>query len=210
MKSCWIYCGAPSESFYLKPPDDSFVIAADSGYNILKVLEITPNILLGDFDSLTSEIPNNCEIITAPAEKDDTDTMLAVKTALLRGYYDITLVSSIGGRLDHTFANIQTLAYISDKGGIGKLIGKNDIVYFCEPGIYYFNTMKEAYFSVFSYTESALISLTGTKYPLSNYRLTNTFPLGVSNEIISSRAQLNVNDGQTIVIFSKKFSTNLF
>ena len=59
------------------------------------------------------------------------------------------------------------------------------------------------YFSVFSYTETAEISLSGTKYPLNNYCLTNKFPLGVSNEIIENEAELTLNNGQVIVIFSK-------
>lgn len=203
MKSCWIYCGAPTENFNIVPPADSFIIAADSGYDILKKLRITPHILLGDFDSITDPIPNNCEIITAPTEKDDTDTMLAVKVALSKGYDDITIAASIGGRLDHTFANIQTLAFINKNDGKGKLIGENDIVYFCKRGKYSFPNLQKMYFSVFSYTETSNISLIGTKYPLNNYLIDNCFPLGVSNEIIENNCQLTVHDGQVIVIFSK-------
>ena len=203
MNSCWIYCGAPTINFNIKPPADTFIIAADNGYSILKKLGIKPNILLGDFDSFTDKIPDDCEIITAPAEKDDTDTMLAVKTALSKEYYDITIAASIGGRLDHTFANIQTLAYISNNGGKGKLLGENDIVYLCEKGEYFFAKPKDMYFSVFSYTDTSEISLSGTKYPLTNYCLTNKFPLGVSNEITAEEGHLTVNSGQIIVIFSK-------
>ncbi len=203
MKSCWIYCGAPTKSFNIKPPVDTLIIAADSGYSVLKKLGIKPDILLGDFDSLTDIFPTNCEIIAAPVEKDDTDTMLAVKIALSRGYYDITIAASIGGRLDHTFANIQTLAYISSNEGKGKLLGENDIIYFCEKGEYIFSRQKDMYFSVFSYTDTSEISLFGTKYTLNNYNLTNKFPLGVSNEIIAEEGCLTVNKGQIIVVFSK-------
>lgn len=203
MNSCWIYCGATTESFNFKPPSDSFIIAADNGYSILKRLKISPNILLGDFDSITDTIADNCEIITAPSEKDDTDTMLAVKTALSRGYTDITIAASIGGRLDHTLANIQTLAYIANNGGKGKLLGENDIVYFCREGKFIFPKYDNMYFSVFAYTESVDISLSGTKYPLNNHCLTNKFPLGVSNEIIENKAELTIINGQVVVIFSK-------
>ena len=203
MKSCWIYCGATTENFNIKPPVDSFVIAADNGYSILKRLNVQPNIVLGDFDSLTISTPDNCEIITAPSEKDDTDTMLAIKTALSRGYSDITIAASIGGRLDHTFANIQSLAYIADNGGKGKLLGENDIVYLCKKGSYVFPKFDKMYFSIFSYTEKSEVSLTGTKYTLNKYCLTNNFPLGVSNEIINDKAELTITNGQIIVIFSK-------
>ena len=203
MKSCWIYCGAPTENFSIKPPSEALIIAADSGYSVLKRLGIKPDILLGDFDSLTDDIPDNCEIITAPSEKDDTDTMLAVKTALSRGYQDITLVASIGGRLDHTIANIQALAYIADNRSTGRMLGESDTVHFCTAGEYTFPKPDNMYFSVFSYSESSTISLTGTKYPLDNYCLTNKFPLGVSNEILETDGKLTVNSGQVLVIFSK-------
>ena len=129
--------------------------------------------------------------------------MLAVKTALSRGYTDITIASSIGGRLDHTLANSQTLAYIADNGGKGQLLGENDIVYFCKEGNFIFSKHNNMYFSLFAYTENADISLSGTKYPLNNYCLTNKFPLGVSNEIIENDAKLTITNGQIIVIFSK-------
>ncbi len=203
MNLCWIYSGAPTNSFNIKPPLNSFIIAADSGYTILKRLGITPDILLGDFDSLNETLPNNCEIITAPTEKDDTDTMLAVKIALSRGYSDITIAASVGGRLDHTYANIQTLAYISANGGNGKLLGENDIVYLCGKGEYVFSKTENMYFSVFSYAETSEITLLGTKYPLKNYSLTNKFPLGVSNEFADNQVNLIVNNGQVVVIFSK-------
>ena len=203
MKSCWIFSGAPTERFNIIPPDDVLIIAADSGYSLLKSNNIQPDIILGDFDSYTDNIPDNCEIITAPTEKDDTDTMLAVKTALSRGYIDITIAASIGGRLDHTIANIQSLAYISDMGGKGCLLGENDIVFFCTKGEYTFSKKNNMFFSIFSYTPNSVISLAGTKYPLQNYCLTNKFPLGVSNEIVDNEANLIIYDGQIIIIFSK-------
>lgn len=204
MKSCWIYCGAPTENLIIKPPDDAFIIAADRGYNILERIGITPNLLIGDFDSITDIIPDNCPIISAPTEKDDTDTMLAVKKALSLGYDDIALIASIGGRLDHTFANIQTLAYISSNGCKGRLVGENDLVYFCEKGEFIFPKIDSMYFSVFSYTTESQISLIGTKYTLNNYCLSNKFPLGVSNEIIDNEAIIKIKDGKIIIIFSKK------
>ncbi|MDE5991799.1 MAG: thiamine diphosphokinase, partial [Oscillospiraceae bacterium] len=126
-RSCWIFGGAPVSSDYkIIPPSDAYLIAADSGFSLLKRMGVTPALVLGDFDSLTEDKPTDCEILTAAAEKDDTDTMLAIKTALARGYRDITIAGSIGGRLDHTFANIQSLAYILDNGGSGRLVGETD------------------------------------------------------------------------------------
>lgn len=202
MQSCFIFGGAP---FYgnIELSDNAFIIAADSGYKTVRRLGLTPDITLGDFDSL-SEKPDCGEIITAPAEKDDTDTMLAVKTALERGFTDISIVGAIGGRIDHTFANIQTLAYILKHGGFGRLIGENDTVELLNAGEYVYERKGGTYLSLFSYGEYAVITSRGTKYDLTDYRLENTFPLGVSNEIIDDKCRISVQKGHLLVIFSKK------
>lgn len=204
-KSCWIFGGAPVGSDYkIIPPSDAYLIAADSGFSLLKLMGITPDLLLGDFDSLTDKLPTDCEILTASAEKDDTDTMLAIKTALSRGYRDITIAGSVGGRLDHTVANIQSLAYILDNGANGRLVGETDTAELLGAGDYKFAKNEKMYFSIFSYSEEAVVTTRGTKYDLDSYRLTNSFPLGVSNEILSPECTLKIEKGTVLVIFSKK------
>lgn len=204
-RSCWIFGGAPvSGDHKIIPPSDAYLIAADSGFSLLKRMGITPDLVLGDFDSLTEDKPTDCEILTAAAEKDDTDTMLAIKTALSRGYSDITIAGSIGGRFDHTFANIQSLAYILDNGGSGRLLGETDTAELLGAGEYSFAKNDKMYFSVFSYSEEAVVTTRGTKYDLDSYRLTNSFPLGVSNEILSPECTLKIEKGTVLVIFSKK------
>ena len=59
------------------------------------------------------------------------------------------------------------------------------------------------YFSIFSYSENAMVTTTGTKYNLCNYCLSNKFPLGVSNEIIGKVCNLTVKNGQILIIFSE-------
>ena len=205
-KPCCIFAGAPVETANIELPENAFIIAADSGYSVVKKLGLTADIVLGDFDSLSEkpECSGKCEIITAAAEKDDTDTMLAVKTALSRGYCDITVFGSIGGRLDHTYANIQTLAYILKKGGFGRLIGEHDRVEMLSCGEYSYDRTGGEYMSLFSYGESAVITTRGTKYNLTEHRLDDSFPLGVSNEIIEDKCSISVYEGLLLVIFSKK------
>lgn len=202
MQSCWIFGGAPFRGS-VSIPDDAYIIAADSGYNTVKELGFTPNLTLGDFDSLGKK-PEFGEIMTVAAEKDDTDTMLAVKTALEKGYRDISIVGAIGGRLDHTFANIQTLAYILRHGGFGRLIGENDTVELLNAGEYSYERRDGMYISLFAYGETVALTSRGTKYDLTDHTLDNTFPLGVSNEIISDKCSISVHKGQLLVIFSKK------
>jgi len=205
MKSCWIFGGAPvSNEYRVMPPDGAFIIAADSGYSLAKRSGCKPDLLLGDFDSLKEDKPQDCEIITAAAEKDDTDVMLAVKTALERGYTDITVVGGTGGRLDHTYANFQTLSYILDCGGSGRLVGENDETELAAAGEYVYPKREGMYLSLFAYGGNAVITTTGTKYNLTDYCLSDSFPLGVSNEILAEECRLIVKSGRILVIFSKK------
>lgn len=183
---------------------DDFIIAADGGLYHTIVLGLKPDILLGDFDSLTNELPSDCEIITSPAEKDDTDMILAVKTALQNGYKNITIYGGTGGRLDHTFANIQTLEYILSHGAEGKIVGSRDIIYIQSIGKKEYKNIADSYFSIFSLTESVTVTTTGTKYNLSDYNLTRSFPLGVSNEIIDEYCTVEVKNGILLIIFSKE------
>lgn len=205
MNSCWIIGGAPVNGILLeRPPENSYIIAADSGYSAAIDMGFTPNLTVGDFDSLKDVKPSVGEIMTVSAEKDDTDTMLAVKIALERGYRSITIAGAIGGRLDHTFANIQTLAYINSHSGYGRLVGENDIAELIGEGSYSYKRNDGMYLSLFSYGSSAVVTIRGAKYRLDNYRLDNTFPLGVSNEIIDDECSIIVLEGQVLVIFSKK------
>lgn len=203
MKSCLIFGGAPIGSLSLAPSGETFIIAADRGYLAAKQLGFTPDLAMGDFDSLDF-IPEDCKVIKAKPEKDDTDTMLAVKTALEMGHTDISIAGALGGRLDHTYASIQTLAYILKSGGFGRLIGESDTAELLNRGEYSYDRREDIYLSLFSYGESAVITTRGTKYDLTEYTLSNSFPLGVSNEIIADKCSVSVHEGQLLVIFSKK------
>ncbi|MEG1869484.1 MAG: thiamine diphosphokinase, partial [Oscillospiraceae bacterium] len=94
-----------------------YIICADSGYKHTVRLGIKPNLAVGDFDSMEQNLVNNCEVMACSPYKDDTDTMIAVKTALQKGYTEIVLFGMLGGRFDHSIANLQTLRYIAEHGG---------------------------------------------------------------------------------------------
>ena len=94
MKKCYIICGGPEPCMNAEISEGAFIICADSGYDKALQAGIKPNLILGDFDSLENPLPDNIETMRSPAHKDDTDTMLAVRTALDRGYDDITLISA--------------------------------------------------------------------------------------------------------------------
>ena len=124
MKRCMIFSAGTFFGLRQRPGPDDYVIAADAGYLACLVAGVTPDLLLGDFDSLErpKDFPN--AIRTAPVEKDDTDTMLAVRAGLEQGCDTFYFYGATGGkRLDHTLANFQTLLWLRRQGARGYIYG---------------------------------------------------------------------------------------
>jgi len=177
-----------------------FVIAVDGGLRYLKELKITPDLIIGDFDSL-GYVPDTGNIIELSTEKDDTDTMAAVRAGFDMGYSVFYIHFGMGGRLDHTMANIQTLAFIQQNGGFGLLFGVKEGAVLVDKSIGFSEQMK-GYISVFSYTsESSGVFLEGLKYGLEDGLLTNSFPVGCSNEFIGQKSRISVKEGALLIIF---------
>ena len=103
-------------------PEGALVIAADGGLAHLERRGLTADLIVGDFDSL-GWVPEGPKVIRHPVEKDDTDMMLAVRTGLARGCRDFLLYGGLGGRLDHAYANLQTLVWLAEHGARGRLLG---------------------------------------------------------------------------------------
>ncbi|MCX7658425.1 MAG: thiamine diphosphokinase [Oscillospiraceae bacterium] len=205
MKRCLIFAGAdiPDYSF-LKIDKDDYVICADGGYFHTQRLGLLPDVVIGDFDTFSGEVPEKCEVIRYPKEKDDTDTMLAVKLALERGFLDIKIFGAIGGRFDHTFANIQTIFYAKRMGADASLHSHKESIYVLENESHLFEKQNGNFLSLFSYSEKSFgVSVSGVKYPLFEATLENSFPLGISNEIIENFADVEVKNGVLLVIYSK-------
>ena len=202
---CYIVGAMPmTESF--SPQINDLVIAADAGLLNLESLHIIPDIIIGDFDSL-GHIPTKPQTIRYPAEKNDTDLMLAIKTGLKGNYRQFVLYGGIGGRLDHTLANIQALTYLANRDAQGYLIGQGTVMTGIRNSTLTFNQKMEGYLSVFSLDGTAEgISLRGLKYPLSDATLKNDWPLGVSNEFTEKTAMITVKNGSLLVLwYSENF-----
>jgi thiamine pyrophosphokinase len=163
---------------------------------------LIPDAVLGDFDSL-GFVPENANIF--PVEKDDTDAMLAVKLGLREGCDRFLLYGSLDGpRLDHTIANIQTLSYLANRGKVGYLVGKDQIVTLLEKGRLEFSREAKGYLSVFASKGVAEgVTLRGLKYPLEGAQLTSGFPLGVSNQFIGQAASVSVTEGRLLVLWQR-------
>ena len=126
MKTCLIFCAAEFDTPAEQICKEDYIIAADGGLRHTEKWNLKPDDVLGDFDSL-GYTPSGANVF--PVEKDDTDTMLAVRRGLSLGYDRFLLYGSVDGpRLDHTVANFQTLQYLADHGARGYLIGRDVII----------------------------------------------------------------------------------
>lgn len=181
---------------------DAFVIAADSGYNRCVENNIVPDLLVGDMDSIKGSVPDvDIPIVRVPCEKDDTDTMLAIKIGFERGYRDFVLTGVTGGkRLDHTLAAISSLEYIADHGGEGCIIDSSCKMFVQTEGTRRYEGRGAGYISVFSLTDSSRLAMRGLKYGGEDVTVTRDFPLGVSNNFREEYGEIQVYEGKILVI----------
>ena len=196
---CVIAASMPEKDLYI--PGGSFCIAADKGLLQLRERGTEPDLVVGDFDSL-GYVPQARELVRHPVEKDDTDMMLAVREGLRRGYRQFLLYGGLGGRLDHTLANIQTLGFLCAHGARGLLYGEGTALTLLEHGTIRFPASAQGTVSVFCYgDEAAGVTETGLYYPLENAALTNTFPLGVSNAFCGRESAVFVQKGKLLLLW---------
>lgn len=200
VKTCYIVGAGELAPARLTPGDGDLVIAADAGIMHLERLGITPGLILGDFDSL-GHVPTGENVEVCPVEKDDTDTLLAVRRALELGYTRILLFGGVGGkRLDHTLANIQTLVFALNRGAEAYLFGEGYALTAISGGMLRFDERYSGDFSIFCHgTQAKGVFERGFKYALNDATLTCDMPLGVSNQFMDKSAELTVRDGTLIV-----------
>lgn len=202
MKRCFIFAAGTYYGMRECPGDPGdFVIAADAGYRICQREQITPDLLLGDFDSMEApkEFPRVCRL---PVEKDETDTLAAIRMGLEQGCTDFLIYGGTGGkRLDHTLANLQSLLFLRRKGAMGFLFD-NDFVWTVieKESITIQRTVEWGLFSAFCLGDRAEgVDEEGFQYPLRDAVLTPDFPLGVSNHILEPEARISVRKGALAV-----------
>ncbi len=183
-----------------QPDSTDYILAADGGLAHVQKLGLTPHGIIGDFDSL-GYIPQGAQVF--PVEKDDTDSMLAVRKGLELGYRRFELYGALdGARLDHTVANLQTLGFLASHGAEGYLIGLTYMAAVLRNGTFCFPASAKGILSLCCLGSDARgITLEGLQYPLSNGTLTADFPLGVSNHFLGQEARVTVEDGTLIALY---------
>lgn len=181
--------------------EDDVIIAADGGYDSLTKRGYTPNVLIGDFDSITSEIPADIRTVKHPKEKDETDMFLAYLEGVKLGYREFVMLGATGGRLDHTYANLSLLLYAKERGDNVTLIDDKNIIFCIKNESVTLTGQAGATLSVFAFgNEAKGVTIKGTKYEAENTSLSPSFPLGVSNEFTNTPAHISVDDGALLII----------
>ena len=203
MGKCIVFCAGALDALAQPVEKEDYIIAADGGVIHTNRLGITPDAVLGDFDSL-GYVPAGAQVF--PVEKDDTDAMLAVRHGLDRGYREFVLYGALeGDRLDHTLANYQLLQFLKDHGADGYLVGKNLLVTLISNEKLRFLGHPKGLISLFCLGKDAHgIDLTGLKYPLADGTLTAGFPLGTGNSFLGCDACVSVKSGSLLALYSKE------
>ena len=210
----FIYAGGTisPENVTEHPKSGDLVIAADSGYANARLLSVTPDVVLGDFDSFDeTDIPRDLEKLKVPAEKDFTDTQLAVDTALKKGADEIVIIGGLDGRLDHTLSNLAILEDMwersSDKKAPKRIFcvitdGKNRVRYIENDSVL-IPKSGYRYLSVIARTKKLKgVEIKGCKYPLKNATIDKNFQFAVSNEIIGNCALIAIRKGGAYIVES--------
>ncbi len=201
MPVCYLVGAGTFTARDFAPGANDFVIAADAGYNALRKMDVKPDLLVGDFDSLGA-CPPDVPTHTFPVEKDDTDMGLALNEGWVRGYREFMFYGADGGRMDHTVANLQLLGGLSRRGAHARMVcGTYDIYTVTNGTLSLPPREKRTIVSVFCHgAKAAGVTLRGLKFPLLDATLTCDHPLGVSNEYEAPLAEVTVAEG-TLLVF---------
>lgn len=200
---CYIFGALPVDSFGFQIEENDIVIAADAGIINTRKFSIKPDYIIGDFDSL-GFTPTDIKTIIHPIEKDDTDTMLAVKSGFEKGYKKFRIFGCIGGRLDHTFANIQTASYITENSGSAVFYGNNENFTVIKNNKITFSEKNKGNISIFALENCRNVNINGTYYELENGALSANFPLGTSNKFNNKEATVSVEEGKLLIIWERQ------
>ena len=196
---CYIIGAYHGEDAVILPGSDDFIIAADGGYAAARALGVRPHLVVGDFDSL-GYVPEAEQVVQHPVRKDDTDTLLAIRLGLERGYRSFVITGALGGRLDHTYANLQALLFLRDHGARGLLYGDGTAATAVTDSA--ITLTGTGTVSVFAPDAPAKgVTLKGLSFEVEDAQLTPGFPMGVSNEFTDTPAQISVTDGTLLVMW---------
>ena len=184
------------------------IIAADGGATHLKKMNLFPDFIIGDMDSIHPDTlaffkNSHTAIIPHPSRKDSTDTALCIDFALEKGATDITLIGVTGHRLDHTLANIFLLRKLADKGIISRILDANNEIYLVTDHLALTGN-KGDLLSVIPLSDKITgLTLKGLEYPLENASISMGSSLGISNYFSQTNVTISIATGMLLVTKSR-------
>lgn len=203
MSRCVIVSAAEIHNYekiktFLLPTD--YYIFCDAGLNHQQLLGVTPDLIVGDFDS-TTRPETTIETIQLPREKDDTDTFYAVKEALRRGFTDFLFLGVIGNRFDHSLCNISCLLFLYERNVTAKLLDDYSEMSVIGKEKVYIND-DCSYFSLMNITGNVNdVTIKNAKYTLENAEIKASYMYGSSNEVLPGKiAEVSVQTGNLLLI----------
>lgn len=203
MGICYVVGAGECRKIDFKPSKDDLVIAADGGLRYLNEFGINPDIIIGDFDSL-GESPQGENVYRLKPEKDITDMDAAVSIGEKKGYREFKLYGALGGRIDHSIANIQLISSLANRNVKAEIYGSDAYITAIHNGTVEFDLKQKGYISVFSHSDVCTgVSIEGLKYELNDAELKNIFPLGVSNEFTDKPSKITVKNGTLVIVITR-------
>lgn len=180
--------------------NDDFYIYCDCGLKHSEKLKITPNLIVGDFDSYKKP-ETEIETIVLPREKDDTDTVFAIKEGINRGYDNFILIGVVGERLDHTLVNVSILNFLDSEGKKGKIIDDYSEMEIISNSPA-FITDEYSYFSLINmFGISEGVTIKNAKFAIENANITSEYQYATSNEVLKGKiAEVKVDNGKLLLI----------
>lgn len=196
---------------YLQKNKYDLKIAVDNGLSYATELGITPDIVVGDFDTFgINNLQKSVDIqvtkvIAVNPVKDDTDTELAINTAIKNGSTDIDILCATGNRFDHTLGNLHNLLLCLNSGVSARLIDRQNNISLIKDGetVIKASELTGKYVSLIPFAGAVTgVTLQGFKYPLSDYTLEPGLSIGISNELMGPEGSIIIGNGILILVNS--------
>jgi len=192
-----------AQAKYLR--EDDLLVAADGGCRLLRAMGKTPSLLIGDFDSSDRPRDEGIPCVVLPVQKDDTDVLAAVRILLERGYREFVFLGVLGGRLDHTLANLFVLRFLHENGAVGMLADEQHEVTLLSAGTHRIEPREGYLLSLLPYGGNVRgVSVADALYTLDNADLDTLFPIGVSNAFLGKPVTVTISEGVLLCILAKE------
>ncbi len=189
--------------------NSDYVICADGAAQYLMGLNMYPNLLVGDLDSISNDSlewieKGNVKLEQFPVKKDMTDTELAIEFALKKSPHRITVVGATGSRMDHSLGNIMLLYKIHKMGIKARIIDELNDITITDSKIKIEGSIGQTISIIPIGGDAKGVTLNGLEYPLDNYNIHMGSSIGISNRFIQEEAIITVEEGTILVIKTRE------